>query len=230
MKKLLFLVITAWLVSLSAEAQRYPYGRTHHARKSRTSYAYRHQHDRAGDTYGGVRFGLGLSTVNSDSPYLDGNKTRTGFVGGVVVGTRLSDVTPLYLEGGIYFTQKGGKSENKGEKFTYQLDYVEMPLTFKYKVDLGYDVALEPFAGGFFACGVNGKIKDYQNRAAYSSFSDEYRDNFNRLDGGIRVGCGLSIDQMYLEAAYDFGLANVGKDNFDDTHTGAFNLTLGVNF
>ena len=227
MKKLLFLVMTALLVSISAEAQYYPYGRTHHARKSHSSY--RH-HYRAGDTYGGVRFGLGLSTVNSDSPYLDGKKTRTGFVGGVVLGTRLSDMTPLYLETGGYFTQKGGKSETGGEKFTYALDYVEIPLTFKYKVDLGDDVALEPFAGGFFACGVNGKIKDYQNRAAYSSFSDDYRDNFNRLDGGIRVGCGLSIDQMYVEAAYDFGLANVGKDSFDDTHTGAFNLTLGLNF
>lgn len=35
---------------------------------------------------------------------------------------------------------------------------------------------------------------------------------------------------MYLEASYDMGLANVGKDDFEDTHTGTFNLTFGVNF
>lgn len=119
---------------------------------------------------------------------------------------------------------------NLTAKFSYSLDYLELPIVFKYKAPLGGGVTVEPFLGGFVACGVAGKIKDYQYREAYSSFSDDYRDNFNRFDGGLRVGCGVSFDRLYLEAAYDIGLANVGKDDFDDTHTGCFNLTLGVNF
>ncbi|KGI60494.1 hypothetical protein [Prevotella sp. S7 MS 2] len=69
-----------------------------------------------------------------------------------------------------------------------------------------------------------------RKRAAYPGFSEDYNDNFNRFDGGIKVGCGLGFQMLYLEASYDVGLANVGKDDFEDTHTGTFNLTFGVNF
>lgn len=88
---------------------------------------------------------------------------------------------------------------------------------------------MEPFFGGYLACGIAGKIKDYNNREAYSSFGDE-DDTFNRFDGGLRFGCGVSYQMLYLEASYDLGLANVGKDRFDDARNRCFNLTVGVNF
>lgn len=229
MKKMMFLWMAAMLFSVSASAQYYPYGR-YNSHKSHSRYVQHPRHDRIGDSYGGLRLGLSLANVNSDSPYLDGNKMRAGVVAGLVGGTRIAGYTPLYLEAGVLFSQKGGKCESGGEKFTYTLDYLEVPLVFKYIADLGGNVTIEPFVGGYAALGVGGKIKDYQYREAYSSFGDKYNDNFKRFDGGIRVGCGFSFDQFYLEGAYDFGLANVGKDAFDDTHTGAFNLTLGMNF
>lgn len=100
----------------------------------------------------------------------------------------------------------------------------------KYRYAASPGITVEPFAGGFLSCGVGGKIKDFGQREAYSSFGDDYTDNFRRFDGGLRLGCGLGLQNFYVEAAYDVGLANVGKDDFDDTHTGNFNLTLGVNF
>ena len=229
MKRILFFWMAAMLISVSASAQYYPYGR-HSTHKSHTRSTYHNRHSHLDDSYGGLRLGLSLANVSSDSPYLDGNKMRAGVVAGLVGGTRIGSYTPLFLEAGVLFTQKGGKCESGGEKFTYALDYIEAPLVFKYKADLGGDVAIEPFVGGFIAYGVGGKIKDYQYREAYSSFGDKYNDNFKRFDGGIRVGCGFSFDQFYVEGAYDFGLANVGKDDFDDTHTGALNLTVGMNF
>ena len=162
--------------------------------------------------------------------YLDGNRTKAGVNVGLAVGTSLSSYSPVYLESGLYFVQKGGESKHGGEKFTYGLDYLEIPLVFKYKAPVGGDVTIEPFLGGFVSCGVSGEIKDFQHRQAYSSFSDDYNDNFRRFDGGLRIGCGLSVDMFYIEAGYDLGLANVGKDYFDDTHTGALNLSVGINF
>lgn len=229
MKKMFLLSAMMLMMSTTASAQFYPDGRPIHPSK-RAAYYGQTRYSVLGDTYAGLRFGLSVGTVNSDSPYLDGNKARAGVNAGIAVGTRLTPTIPLYLESGLYYTQKGGKSESHGEKFSYSLDYLELPIVFKYKAPLGGGVTVEPFLGGFVACGVAGKIKDYQYREAYSSFSDDYRDNFNRFDGGLRVGCGLAFDRLYLEAAYDIGLANVGKDAFDDTHTGCFNLTLGVNF
>lgn len=229
----MLLSVMALVGVLSASAQFYPDGRPIHPSKRGAYYSQHSRHhagSTASDTYSGVRFGLGLATVNSDSPSLDGNKTKTGFYGGLAVGIGLSAYSPVFLESGIYYSQKGGKSEYDGEKFTYNLDYLEFPVVFKYKATVGDKMTVEPFAGGFFSCGVAGKIKDYQYREAYSSFSNRYNDNFNRFDAGIRVGCGFSVDQFYVEAAYDFGLANVGKYSFDDTHTGAANISVGINF
>ena len=100
----------------------------------------------------------------------------------------------------------------------------------KYKIYTDSDISIEPFLGGYLACGVGGKIKDYENREAYSSFGNEYYDNFSRFDAGVKLGCGLSFDIFYLGASYDIGLANVGKDNFQDTNTGCFNIDFGINF
>ena len=231
MKKSIFITLIAIAAATSASAQFYPDGRPIHP-KNRAAYYDSHprHHQPVTDTYGGVRGGVSLSTVNSDSPYLDGNRTKAGVNVGLAVGTSLSSYSPVYLESGLYFVQKGGESKHGGEKFTYGLDYLEIPLVFKYKAPVGGDVTIEPFLGGFVSCGVSGEIKDFQHRQAYSSFSDDYNDNFRRFDGGLRIGCGLLVDMFYIEAGYDLGLANVGKDYFDDTHTGALNLSVGINF
>ena len=47
---------------------------------------------------------------------------------------------------------------------------------------------------------------------------------------GIKLGCGIGFNVAYLDVSYDIGLANVGQDAFDDTHTGCLTINLGVNF
>lgn len=181
-------------------------------------------------TYYGVRLGLNAGSVRSDAPSLDGNEMKTGLNIGVAIGTQLSRYTPLFIESGLYYSQKGGKSSNGlGDygKFTYDLNYLELPILLKYKHFTRSGVSIEPFAGGFISCGVAGNIKDYAERQAFSSFSDGY---FNRIDGGIKLGCGVGYGIGYAEVAYDFGLANVGQDTFDDTHTGCLTINIGVNF
>lgn len=182
------------------------------------------------DLYYGFRLGLGVAQVSSDSKLLDSNDPRTGLTVGAVVGVGLTPSAPLYFETGLMYNEKGGKSTYNGEKFTYQLNYLELPLVLKYRIPVSRGITVDPLFGGYLSCGVGGKIKDYNERAAYGSFSDDYNDNFRRFDGGLRVGCGVSVSNFYAEAAYDLGLANVGKDNFDDTRTGSFNLSVGVNF
>lgn len=151
----------------------------------------------------------------------------SGFNVGIVGGIQLAEATPLFLEGGLYYTEKGGKGYHGGDKFTYDLNYLEIPIVVKYKYFFDNAMALQPFFGGFLACGVGGKVKNYGAREAFSSFSSDY---FKRFDGGIRLGCGFSYTNFYLELAYDFGLANICHDTFDKSHTGCFYATLGVDF
>ena len=179
--------------------------------------------------YYGLRMGLALANVNSDDPILDGGSMQAGLNLGAVIGFQLSDQVPVYLESGLFYTEKGGKGNNPegGSKFTYSLNYFEMPVLIKYRYELDDDLSIQPFAGGYLAIGVGGKMKDYGAREVKSSFSDNF---FKRFDGGLKIGFGMEYQLIYGELAYDFGLANICHSEFESSHTGCLYLNLGVNF
>ena len=177
--------------------------------------------------YFGLRVGMNASHVSSDSPSLNGSGVKTGLNIGFAAGTQLSYRAPLFLESGLYYTQKGGKSGSGADRFSYDLNYLEVPLLIKYKHFVGNQTTIQPYAGGYLALGTDGEIKDYMKRDRFSSFSDDY---FNRFDGGLKIGCGVGFNMLYLDASYDIGLSNIGQDSFDDTHNGCFTLNIGVNF
>lgn len=231
MDKIFLLTLSLMVLALPASAQFYPDGRPipprHRAAYYGVSSVSNSLYD---DAYFSLRVGLGLAQVNSDSKYLDGSDFKAGLNVGVAAGVLLTNRAPLYFETGLYYTEKGGKQKYEGSKFTYNLDYLELPLLLKYKYYLSHDVSIDPFVGGYLACGVAGKIKNFQERAAYGSFDSDYDDNFKRFDGGIKLGCSVSFQMLYFGVSYDIGLANVGKDDFDETHNGCLNFDIGVTF
>lgn len=177
----------------------------------------------ATDSYVGLRLGLGVATVNADDPYLDGGSPKAGFNVGVVTGLQLAPATPLYLETGLSYIEKGGKSG----LYTYNMNYLEVPLLIKYQHNIDYDTSIQPFVGVYGSLGVSGKMKDQSRRLIYDAFAD---DAFKRFDGGLRIGCGLQFDYLYAELGYDVGLANVSHDDFSTAHTGCFFANVGINF
>lgn len=227
MKKTILYTMLCLLFALPATAQPgYPYGRGGQPRvqtvgRHGNEYIAWHRY------YFGLRLGMNTSHVSSDSPLLDGSSLQTGLNIGVAAGTQLTYRAPLFLETGLYYSQKGGKSGDGNNKFTYDLNYLEVPLLIKYKHFVGNQTTVQPYAGGYLAIGTDGDIKNYGTRTAFSSFSDGY---FNRFDGGLKIGCGVGFNMLYLDASYDIGLSNIGQDNFDDTHNGCFTLNIGVNF
>ena len=221
MKRLMMIAMSLAL-TMPALAQ---YGRPHYYnRPVRPAY---YSPRNTTEIYYGLRLGAGFSTVNSDDKYLDGGSMKTGLNVGAVAGFQLGYRSPVYFETGLYYIEKGGEGRYEGTKFTYGLDYLEMPLLMKYKIDIDGNFSVQPFAGGFLSVGVGGKIKDFGHRQAYSSFDKE---GFDRFDGGIRLGCGVQYDFLYAELAYDFGLANISHDYFDTSRTGSLTATIGVNF
>ncbi|NLI35221.1 MAG: PorT family protein [Bacteroidales bacterium] len=177
--------------------------------------------------YYGLRLGLGLSHINSDDKSLDGGDNQSGLNLGFVAGMQVAYDTPIFLESGLYYTEKGGKGYNSDKKFTYNLNYLELPIVMKYQYFINDDVAIQPFAGGYFAYGIGGRIKNYSDREAEDSFSGS---KFRRFDGGLRLGCGISFQNIYMDMTYDIGLANISHDTFDASHNGCFYINLGVNF
>lgn len=177
--------------------------------------------------YFGLRIGLAASHVNSDDQYLDGGKFQAGLILGGVFGVQLSYSTPIFLETGLQYVEKGGKGDVTGKKFTYDLHYLEFPIVAKYKVEVAPDVTIDPFFGGYLATGVGGKIKNFGDREVQNSFS---HNAFKHFDGGLRLGVGVQFDLFYLEAGYDIGLHNICHDYFDSSKNGNFFLSGGVNF
>jgi hypothetical protein len=226
--KSIMIAMLSLMLTLPMMAQygrpRYSSGRYGYSTYTRTSY----RHNPV-NSYFGFRVGGAFSTVSSDDKYLDGSDVRAGLNVGMAAGFSVMPRGPLYLETGLYYTEKGGKGNVAGDKFTYNLNYLEMPLVMKYYIDIDRYCSIQPFLGGYVACGIGGKIKDFGERAAYNSFSDSPY-SFRRMDAGLRTGCGLQIDMFYAELSYDLGLANICKDDFDTSKNGALMLSLGVNF
>ena len=225
MKRIMMMTMLAVLTAVPSVAQyvRRPYSRPVAPYQHRSHYAtdsYRH----AGyDSYLGLRVGLSAATVNADNHHLDGGSPKAGLNLGFVAGIQVAPATPLYLETGLSYVEKGGKASS----CTYNMNYLEVPFLIKYQHNFDRLTSLQPFAGVYCAAGISGNIKEQDLRHSYSSFSDTA---FKRFDGGLRIGCGLQFDHLYAELGYDMGLANVSHDDYDTAHTGCFFANVGVNF
>ena len=171
--------------------------------------------------YYGARMGLALGSLMGDCDPYKGMKT--GFTLAGVIGLRLSEVSPVFLESGLYYTQRGGKDGS----YTADLNCLEIPVVVKYGIKATEDIALLPFAGPYFAYGVGGQME-------YSGVNGKEKsstyDFLNRNDIGLKVGCGAEYNMLYLEVAYQFGLHNIA-DNSDNTiHANQVSVNFGVNF
>lgn len=226
--KRIMIALMSLVLTLPALAQ---YGRPHYYNRPPASHypsAVHGPRASSTDIYYGLRIGAAFATVNSDDRYLDGGTAKTGLNVGAVAGFQVAYRSPVYFETGLSYVEKGGKGLYEGTKFSYSLDYLEVPLVMKYMIDIDRSFSIQPYVGGYLALGIAGKIKDFGYRQAYSSFDS--KEGFQRFDGGIRLGCGFQYDFAYAELGYDFGLANVSHDYFDTSRTGTFFATVGFNF
>jgi len=167
--------------------------------------------------YYGARVGLNVGWISGD---VDGYGAKAGMNIGGVLGLRVSDATPVFLESGLYFAMQGAK-DGKNE---INLNYLEIPLLIKYGVQVTDDIALLPYLGPTFGLGIAGKIKP----GSTGSFSSD--GGFNRPDVGIKLGCGAEYNKLYLETGLKFGVTNILDDDNDAAHNGAWYLNFGVNF
>ncbi len=218
MRKLIVLILTVLLTTpLAAQTYRQTNNSRHYHDKG-----YRYYRE-GRNIYYGLRLGLNLSYISSEDIELDTDCLAGLYLAGVI-GIQLSPQAPILLEVGLAYSEKGGIRRNEGYKVRYRMNSILMPIVAKFNVDIK-KFRLQPFFGGYLAIGAAGKIKDYQTREMQSTYN-----LFKRFDGGLRLGCGVEYQLLYLEAGMDFGLANINKDNFNTAHNRCFFINAGVNF
>lgn len=171
--------------------------------------------------YYGVRIGINFARLGGD--LYDDLGTKVGMNLGGVIGLRLSQSAPVFLESGLYYTERGGKDG----KDKASLTYLEIPILIKYGIQLSNDVVLLPYVGPYFSYGIAGKTKIKDLNINESSY-----DYFKHGDMGFKFGCGVEYNNLYAEAGYQIGVTNIAKDNPGDLESrgSAFFVNIGVNF
>lgn len=227
MKKILFSVLSLFMVSVSSFAQ----------------------DANAGDFNIGITVGGGLAKINADDPSLPGvtseRKPIANIQGGLVFDYAF--VNGFFAEAGLTFQRKGGKQEVEAKSYkstiTTNLYYMELPLTLNFRIPVG-DLGLIPQAGAYVAYGVGGKtkytteynfddavntlgdfvsdltddpsVKIYTDAVSLNKKSEEKEeDSFgenaaDKLDYGLRFGLGLAFtEKVKLAFGYDLGLVDI---------------------
>ena len=168
--------------------------------------------------YYGLRLGANFSTLAGDRFDLG---TRVGMNLGGVVGIRVSDSTPVFLESGLYYASRGAKKD----KTTITTHNLELPILIKYGIQATDEIAVLPYIGPYFAFGLGGNYKYEEGNIVVKT---KTYDALKRFDMGFKIGCGAEYNKLYLELGYQFGVTNIAKDN--DLDLSARNSSIYVNF
>ncbi len=185
----------------------------------------------------GVRAGMNMTNLNEDNVDY---KMRVGFHIGAAVDYELK--SSMFLESGLYLTTKGAKLDGSDEDEKYEektnIMYLQLPVLFSYKYDLGSDdLKLHGKIGPYFALGLAAKIKseykyaDESEKETIKGFGDgDDKTGIKRGDAGLMLGVGLSKGNYYVGLNYELGLTNINAYDGDKIHTRNFNISLGYNF
>jgi hypothetical protein len=179
--------------------------------------------------YWGVRFGMTVSSLSGDlSSNLDlGPKVGMTLAG--IVGLRPSDSTPVFIESGLYYTERGAKKD----KIRVGYNTLEIPLVVKYGFKATDNIALLPFFGPYFSYAFSGKTKveDLNGKiVSVGTFDEKKWEGLKRANMGFKIGCGAEYNKVYLEVGYQIGVTNICKKDEVTAHSNALFVNFGVNF
>lgn len=175
--------------------------------------------------YYGVRLGMTVANLGGDVDELDLD-SKVGMTLGGVVGLRVSESTPIFLESGLYYTERGAKDVGYSN--------IEIPLLIKYGIKATDDIAILPFVGPYFAraCWGKTKIADMETgkTVKVGTFDENKWNGLKRLNMGFKLGCAAEYNKLYVELGYQFGVSNISKNDDFTIRSNAFFANFGVNF
>ena len=96
--------------------------------------------------YYGVRVGFNISGISGEKNINEYSDSKAGMVLGGVIGLRVSNSAPVFLESGLYYSEKGGKRGND----KVSLNYLEIPILIKYGFKVSDDISVIPMLGFIF--------------------------------------------------------------------------------
>lgn len=188
----------------------------------------------------GVRAGVNFQNLTGEDDNGDkySNKIKTGFNVGVNAEIPLAD--EFFLQPGVLFSTKGAKLEGPGD-VKANIGYIEVPVNFLYKADLGQGKLLMG-VGPYVGIGVTGKVKGdggeadikFTNDAKLADFVDEVP--MKRIDAGGNLLFGYEFANKFsVQLNAQLGLLNLdpkveGVKPDSKTKNTGFGVSVGYRF
>ena len=164
----------------------------------------------------GIQVGMNLANVSLDG---DLQSDLLAYQVGPVADF---DITNSFaFNTGVLFSVKGFKSEVY-ESNKWSLSYIEIPLNFAYKLDLG-GMKLYAQAGPYLGYAVANKYTYEEGNIKY-----EEKNNWGQLkkfDFGVGFGAGAELEHLKIGMAYGLGLANISEGDDSKTKNRNFMIT-----
>ncbi len=187
----------------------------------------------------GIKGGLNLSNMKiSDDNSSRRFKTNPGFHIGPTAEIPISEI--LSFETGLILSSKGFKSSfnlmGYESKSSFNPLYLDIPLTAKASHTLN-DIRIYGLLGPYIGFGVGGKGKEKitvdgetEKSSEKINWGSDEEDDFRRMDYGLVIGVGAEYQSFLFTIAYNMGLANLTKDNFEGAKTRNQAISFSVGY
>jgi hypothetical protein len=182
----------------------------------------------------GLKAGLNIANLSGDDA--GSPDSKTGFAFG---GFFMYQFSPMFaIQPEAYYTMKGAteKMDFQGTTvdLTYTLDYIEIPVLFKFLIPVqGSGVRPAIFAGPFLGINTTAKVKaEVDDQSQEEDIEDTKSTEFGLQFGG-GLGFPVGNGELGVDIRYILGLSTIddSAENFD-VKNGVinFNLYYGFNF
>ena len=125
------------------------------------------------------------------------------------------------IQPAIMYSQKGCMLA--GSSITYNADFVEVPVSFKYRLqiaDIKPFAFIAPYGAYTLGMSVDGDMGESE---------EFFHDELNSFDYGIKAGAGFDVNRMQISFRYSFGLGQVINETFP-VRNRVFTVTAGLFF
>ncbi len=211
----------------------------------------------------GVKAGFNASTIMGIADGDDDAKVnyKPGF--NIGVAAQYMFAPQMGVETGLYYSTLGTKikweySEDgytSKDESSFNPSYLQLPVSFLYKINAGEGLSICPSAGIYFGYGMGGKMKnewtetyegetesgksetDFFGKGDKDEDGDYTGLDANRFDMGLTLGLSLEISKFSVGLGYDYGFMKLNKEErkndgkkLDDWKNGNIKVSVGYFF
>jgi hypothetical protein len=182
--------------------------------------------------HAGLKAGLNIANLSGDD--IESPDSKTGFAFG---GFFMYQFSPMFaIQPEAYYSMKGAtdKMDIGGGTvdLTYTLDYIEIPVLFKFLIPIqGSGVKPAIFAGPFLGINTTAKVKaEYQGDSQEEDIEDVKSTEFGLQFGG-GIGFPVGKGELGVDIRYILGLSTI-DDSADeaDVKNNVININLYYGF